>query len=110
MKLTKILSIIMLSLLLLIGCAPVQKEEPKDIYIFYTSDVHCGVDENMSFPKLRALIEDTKAENENVMLVDMGDYVQGGTLGSLSQGGIIIDQLNGDFSEYTEPQGRITIN
>lgn len=64
------------------------------IYIFYTSDVHCGVDDNLGFAKLKALVNETKAEHENTVLVDLGDYLQGGTLGSLTRGSAVIELMN----------------
>ena len=64
------------------------------IYIFFTSDVHCGIDENLTFPALKALVNDTKAEHKYVSLVDCGDYLQGGTLGTISEGGIIVELMN----------------
>lgn len=69
-------------------------EQTDDIYVFYTSDVHCGVDENLGYAKLKALVNDTKAEHEYVTLVDLGDALQGGTLGSISTGSIITDLMN----------------
>lgn len=95
----------LLSILFLItitGCQNVSVESPKeepstledDIYIFYTSDVHCGVDENLGFAGLKALVEDTKKEHAYVSLVDIGDYIQGGTLGSLTKGKAIIELMN----------------
>lgn len=95
----------LLSILFLItitGCQNVSVESPKeepstledDIYIFYTSDVHCGVDENLGFAGLKALVEDTKKEHAYVSLVDVGDYIQGGTLGSLTKGKAIIELMN----------------
>ena len=110
-----ITTILGLSVLLAAGCAggqkPAETKEPTpaptpaeeavqtaeridNIYIFYTSDVHCGVDENLGFAKLKALVDDTRAESENTLLVDLGDTLQGGTLGSLSQGSIIYDLMN----------------
>lgn len=91
--------ILMIVLLLSSACADNQEssDSPKEtggIYIFYTSDVHCGVDENLGYAKLKALVNDTKADHENVLLVDLGDYVQGGTLGSLTQGTAIINLMN----------------
>lgn len=65
-----------------------------DIYVFYTSDVHCGINENLGFAKLKALVDDTKAEHKNVALVDLGDFLQGGTYGSISQGEIVIELMN----------------
>lgn len=92
---------LVLCLSFLSACAAEQSggQEPEakrtdDIYIFYTSDVHCGINDNLGFAKLKALVNDTKAEHENVALVDLGDYLQGGTYGSISQGGIVIELMN----------------
>jgi 5'-nucleotidase/UDP-sugar diphosphatase len=75
------------------GCKPT-KVRTDDIYVFYTSDVHCGVDKNLGFASAKAIVEDTKAEHPYVALVDMGDYLQGGTLGVLTQGEEIISLMN----------------
>ncbi len=81
------------------GTAPVTPSEAPpemddDIYIFYTSDIHCGVDENMPLPAVKALVDDTKAEHEYVSLFDLGDFASGGTLGSVSGGEIVIRLMN----------------
>lgn len=103
----KVLQLVMVFLLVILSACSTneQSSEPErqdDIYIFYTSDVHCGVDDNLGFAKLKALINDTKKEHANVSLVDLGDYLQGGTIGSLSQGGMIIDLMNAmDYDAVT---------
>ena len=93
-KLTTLFTL--LCMLLLTACAqPESKaERTDDIYIFFTSDVHCGVDENVGCASMKALVDDTKAEHEYVTLVDLGDYIQGGTLGSITLGSNIIDLMN----------------
>lgn len=65
-----------------------------DLYIFFTSDVHCSYADNFGFPALRALIDDTRAEHHNVALVDLGDYIQGGTAGTVTKGEMIIRLMN----------------
>ena len=89
-----------MSVLLIAGCSAPAASTPEpsapaheDIYIFYTSETHCSVDENLGFPALKALVDDTKAEHPAV-LVDCGDFLQGGTLGSISRGSIIINLMN----------------
>ena len=85
--------IVCMYIICLTGC----RQEPElhdDIYIFYTSDVHCGIEDNLTFAGLKAVIDDTKAEHPNVVLVDLGDYVQGGTLGVISKGSLIIEMMN----------------
>ena len=101
--------ILLLTLILLFlaaGCSTQKKEEndpepektvaerTDDIYIFYTSDVHCGFEENLTLASVKSLVDVTKAEHEFVSLVDIGDYLQGGTLGSLSKGKLCIDLMN----------------
>ena len=87
----KILSLIILTLILtLTGC----RQPKEDIYIFYTGDVHCGIDSNLGYPAVKALVDETKAEHKNVLLVDTGDYLQGGIVGSMSRGSYIVDLMN----------------
>ena len=88
--------LLLISIMLILGisgCKPT-KVRTDDIYVFYTSDVHCGVDKNLGFASAKAIVEDTKAEHPYVALVDMGDYLQGGTLGVLTQGEEIISLMN----------------
>ena len=84
--------IMLIALLLVAGCAPAKPQE--EIYIFYTSDVHCGINENLNYAKLKALVDDTKAAHNNVALVDLGDYLQGGTYGTMTKGSLIVDLMN----------------
>ena len=69
-------------------------KQKEDIYIFYTSDVHCGVEENMTLAGVKALVDDEKANHQYVTLVDGGDFLQGGSVGSLSKGKLIIELMN----------------
>ena len=71
-----------------------KKEERDDIYIFFTSDVHCGVEENLGLASVKAVVDDAKAEHPYVSLVDCGDFLQGGAMGSLSKGKLIVDLMN----------------
>ena len=64
---------VILSVLLIMsvsGCESEKKPELKDdIHIFYTSDVHCGLSDNLGFAKLKALVDDDKKEHPYVALV-----------------------------------------
>ena len=83
--------ILLLSLVFMSGC---QKQQQDDIHIFFTSDVHCSVQENLGLASIKALVDEAREEHPYVTLVDTGDYIQGGTLGSLSKGKLIIDIMN----------------
>ena len=93
-KLSLFLTALFLSVSLC-GCHQAPKSQlSDDIYIFFTSDVHCGFDENMPLENAKALIDDTRAEHPNTALVDSGDYLQGGALGSLTKGKAVIEVMN----------------
>ena len=84
----------MITLVLITGCQKKEAKQSEDIYIVYTSDVHCGIDENFSFASLKAYINELKSEHSGVLLVDCGDFLQGGTLGSLSKGEYVVELMN----------------
>ena len=77
----------------LFACAPpaVLKD---DLYILYTSDVHCGFEENLGYAKFKAIIDDIKSQHANVAVVDLGDNIQGGTIAAATKGDYVIDVMN----------------
>ncbi|MBO4919401.1 MAG: metallophosphoesterase, partial [Erysipelotrichaceae bacterium] len=89
----RIIGAVLILMFVLTGCQN-RTAQKDDIYIFFTSDVQCGVEDNLTLASLKALVEDTKSEHEFVSLIDLGDYLQGGVLGSLSKGELIIDLMN----------------
>lgn len=92
----KLLSLL-LALALLLGCACAEDaaapKMKKDLVILYTSDVHCGVDENWGYACLYEL-KQYYAENYYVLLVDDGDAIQGEPVGTMTKGEAIIDIMN----------------
>ncbi|MBP5574910.1 MAG: bifunctional metallophosphatase/5'-nucleotidase [Bacilli bacterium] len=88
--LTKI--ILVASILLpVLGCN--KHSEEKDIVILYTSDVHCGIDNNIGYASLAAYKKNL--ENDNyVTLMDSGDAISGDFIGAVSKGEYIIDMMN----------------
>ena len=67
-------------------------EEP--IVILYTNDVHCGVDDHIGYAGLALAKRQAMERTPYVALVDAGDAVQGGTIGTISQGRYIIEIMN----------------
>ena len=84
---------ILFIVLSLCGCQKQQKQT-EDIYIVFTSDVHCGFEDNLTWPSLKAYVNSLKKEHNDVLLVDCGDYLQGGTYGTLSKGQYVVDLMN----------------
>ena len=88
---------LIISLCILFGLCACQKKEAKpkeDIYIVFTSDVHCSVNDNLTLPGVKAYVNELKSEHNDVLLVDCGDYLQGGTVGTLSKGEYIVELMN----------------
>ena len=76
-------------LVLLTACGVKTPDQP--IVILYENDVHCAVEGYARFAALRA---DMLARTPYVTVVSAGDFVQGSTVGSLSQGEYIVDIMN----------------
>lgn len=74
------------------GTTAADKTEPaaaaksNDIVILATSDVHCGIDQNIGYAGLAAYKAAMQEKYNNVVLVDAGDAIQGDTIGTLSKG------------------------
>ena len=66
----------------------------KDIIILYTSDVHCGVDQNFGYVGLKAARDSLEAAGNYTILVDDGDSVQGDPLGTMTTGEANIELMN----------------
>ena len=79
-----------------IACAETaEKPLPsKDILVLFTSDVHCGVDQNFGYVGLKAIKDTAEAAGDNVLLVDDGDAIQGEPIGTFTKGEAIINLMN----------------
>ena len=69
-------------------------EATGDTIILFTNDVHCGIRDGWGYAGLADLKKTLEEEGNEVILVDAGDHVQGGPIGSLTQGEAIIDIMN----------------
>ena len=65
-----------------------------DIVILGTSDVHCGIDQNIGYAGLAAYKKALADKYSYVALVDAGDAIQGDTIGTLSKGEYLVDIKN----------------
>ena len=92
--------IIIFSILLGIFCLPSTEktkrelEKSNDIVILHTNDVHCGVQDTIGYDGLMLFKKQLLKKYNNVILVDAGDHIQGGTMGLISGGEAIIDIMN----------------
>ena len=65
-----------------------------DIVVLYTNDVHCGVENGLTYQGVAAVKAGLEAAGKTVLLVDCGDHSQGGTIGTLSKGEYLVDLMN----------------
>lgn len=66
------------------------------IVILHTNDVHCGIDDSIGYAGLAAYKSEMEAQYgaDRVTLVDADDAIQGGAVGTLSDGAYVIDIMN----------------
>jgi len=98
-KLLSLLTTLVLALsLLLCGAAAGEAAEIPagngDIVILFTSDVHCGIDQNFGFAGLLQVKNYLISEGNAVILADDGDQIQGEPIGTLTRGEALIDLMN----------------
>lgn len=75
----------------------------QDIVILYTNDVHCGVDDNIGYGGLALYKKAMEHQTPYVTLVDAGDAIQGAPIGTLSDGGYLIDIMNQVGYDFAVP-------
>lgn len=94
----KLLSLVLSAAMLCALALPAAAaEETADgIVVLYTNDIHCTSDDGMTYAAIagyKAQMEQTYGA-DSVTLVDNGDAIQGGVLGSMSNGSWIVDIMN----------------
>ena len=97
-------------ILMLLAGLPVYAQLPdetgnleNDVLVLFTSDVHCGVDENFTYVGLKAIKDAAEASGSHVLLVDDGDSVQGEPIGILTEGMAPIELMNAVGYDFVIP-------
>ena len=71
-----------------------EPERNGEIYVLFTSDVHCGVDQGFGYAGLKQIRDTLEARGYTTILVDDGDSIQGEAIGTLSKGETIVKLMN----------------
>ena len=80
--------------------APAETAEPEppekngEVYVLFTGDIHCGVDQGFGFVGLQQVRDTLEARGYETLLVDCGDAIQGEAIGMLTKGESIIGLMN----------------
>jgi 2',3'-cyclic-nucleotide 2'-phosphodiesterase (5'-nucleotidase family) len=70
------------------------EELSDDIVILHVNDVHCGLNDTVGYDGFVLYRDEMKKKYKNVILVDVGDHIQGGSIGAISSGEAIIKLMN----------------
>lgn len=70
--------------------------ETGEIVILHTNDVHCGIEDALTYAGVSAYARELEAQYgaDRVTLVDAGDSIQGGPIGTLTKGEYLVDIMN----------------
>ena len=69
-------------------------ESNGEVYVLFTSDVHCGIDQGFGYAGLKQIRDTLEAQGYTTILVDDGDSIQGEPIGTLTQGEANIELMN----------------
>ena len=64
------------------------------VALLFTTDVHCGVSEGLGYAGVAGVKEALEEAGKDVLLIDVGDAIQGAPLGSLSEGEYVTRIMN----------------
>ena len=73
---------------------PAPAEKNGEVYILYTSDIHCGIDKGFGLAGLQQVRDTLEARGYTTLLVDDGDAIQGEPIGTLSEGEAMVELMN----------------
>ncbi len=78
---------------------------PSEIVILYTNDMHCAIESGVGLAGVAAYKADMIAlyGEDCVTMVDLGDAIQGGSLGTLTNGEAIVETMNAVGYDYMAP-------
>ncbi len=71
-----------------------QLEKNGEVYVLFTSDVHCGVDQGFGYAGLAQIRDTLEAKGYTTVLVDDGDSVQGEPIGMMTGGEAVVELMN----------------
>ena len=94
--LKKLLAVLLVLSMMIAGFALAEEAEAEHpvVVVLYTNDVHCGIEDAIGYAGLAAYEKAFEKLGYTVILVDNGDAIQGGPIGTLSKGEYIIDIMN----------------
>ena len=69
-------------------------ELSNDIVIIHLNDVHCGFNDTIGYDGFVLYRKELEKKYKNILAVDVGDHIQGGVLGAITEGEAVLEVLN----------------
>ncbi len=69
-------------------------EKSEDIVILHLNDVHCGINDTIGYDGFVLYRRELQQKYKYIITVDVGDHIQGSSLGAISDGAAIIKIMN----------------
>jgi 2',3'-cyclic-nucleotide 2'-phosphodiesterase (5'-nucleotidase family) len=69
-------------------------EDVFELTIFHTNDVHGRLTGGVGMPRIATIVNQYRAENDHVLLLDAGDILHGQPIVNFAQGEVMIDVMN----------------
>ncbi len=69
-------------------------EDVFELTIFHTNDVHGRLTGGVGMPRIATIVNQYRAENDHVLLLDAGDILNGQPIVNFAQGEVMIDVMN----------------
>ena len=66
----------------------------EDIVIIHLNDAHCGFNDTIGYDGFALYRRELENKYKNVIAVDVGDHIQGGVLGSITEGEAVLKTMN----------------
>ena len=65
-----------------------------NIVLIHLNDVHCGINDSIGYDGFVLYRRELQKKYKYVISIDVGYHIQGGVLGSISEGEVIIKIMN----------------
>ncbi len=95
MRSTRLIAIVTIAIVAILALTYVTRDgDDGSLVILHSNDTHCHYDDGLGLSTLKALKDSMESKGDAVFVVDAGDFLQGGTFGTITQGRSSVDVMN----------------
>ncbi len=95
MRSSRLVAIVAIAIVAILALTYVARDgDDGSLVILHSNDTHCHYDEGLGLSTLKALKDSMESEGDTVFVVDAGDFLQGATFGTVTQGQSSVEVMN----------------